>query len=132
MEICGILFVMYAINFTDSILSSKTVFFLHQNHKTNIRTYLFLPESLQSNHFSVMIANFHMCGMMLVFSDILYMSVRYVSPSSPICLRCLMLTLLDPVELFVCFPIYVSFSVVYFMFECVGELLVECICYLCW
>ena len=34
--------------------------------------------------------------MMLLFSDVLYMLVRY---ASPMCLRCLMLTLSGPVEL---------------------------------
>ena len=32
---------------------------------------------------------------------------------------------------FVCFSIYVSVCVVCFMFDCVGELFVECVCYLC-
>ena len=42
---------------------------------------------------------------MLLFSDVLYMLVRYVSPTGPMCLRCLMLTLSGPVELlfFLCF-----------------------------
>ena len=86
----------------------------------------------------------------MVFSDVLCMLVWYVSNSSPVCLRCLMLTLSDPVELLfllcfiatwtyvvvsvmlvvcsLCFPINVS---VCFVFDCVGELFVECICYLC-
>ena len=34
-----------------------------------------------------------------MFSDVLYMLVRYASPSGPMCLRCLMLTLSGPVEL---------------------------------
>ena len=37
--------------------------------------------------------------MMLLFSDMLYMLVRYASPSGPMCLRCLMLTLSGSVEL---------------------------------
>ena len=37
--------------------------------------------------------------MLLLFSVVLYMLVRYASPSGPICLRCLMLTLSDPVGL---------------------------------
>ena len=42
--------------------------------------------------------------MMWLFSDVLYMSVRYASSSGPMCLRCLMLTLSGPVELFLlCF-----------------------------
>ena len=32
---------------------------------------------------------------------------------------------------FECFPIYVSVCFVCFMFDCVGELFVECVCYLC-
>ena len=42
---------------------------------------------------------------MLLFSDMLYMLVRFASPSGPMCLRCLMLTLSGPVELlfFLCF-----------------------------
>ena len=40
----------------------------------------------------------------MLFSDLLYMLVRYVSPSGPMCLRCLMLTISGPVELFLlCF-----------------------------
>ena len=35
----------------------------------------------------------------MLFSDMLYMFVRYASPSGPMCLRCLMLTLSGPVEL---------------------------------
>ena len=83
----------------------------------------------------------------MLFSDMLYMLVRYASPSGPMCLRCLMLTLSGPVELlfychldlccgecyvgclqFECVPVYVS---VCFMFDCVGELFVECVCYMC-
>ena len=44
---------------------------------------------------------------MLLLSDILYMLVRYGSPSGPMCLRCLMLTLSGPVELlFFCFVLF--------------------------
>ena len=35
----------------------------------------------------------------MLFSDVLYMLVRYASPGGPMCLRCLMLTLSGPVEL---------------------------------
>ena len=91
---------------------------------------------------------------MLLFRDMLYMLVRYASPSGHMCLRCLMLTSSGPVELcvfalfyclldlcfgecyvgclqFQCVPVYVSVCFVCFMFECVGELFVECVCYLC-
>ena len=40
---------------------------------------------------------------MLLFSDVLYMLVWYASPSGPMCLRSLMLTLSGPVELLCCF-----------------------------
>ena len=88
--------------------------------------------------------------MMLLFSDVLYMLVRYASPSAIMCLGCLMLTLSGPVKLlFYCrlelcrdgcyvgcllfeyFSIYVSVCFVYFMLDCVGELFVECVCYMC-
>ena len=36
---------------------------------------------------------------MLLFSDVLYMLVRYANPSGPMGLRCLILTLSGPVEL---------------------------------
>ena len=86
---------------------------------------------------------------MLLFSDMLNLLVRYASPSGPMCLRCLMLTLSGPVELlfllcfittldlyynkycvgclqFECVPVYVSVCFVCFMFDCVGEL-VNCL-----
>ena len=75
--------------------------------------------------------------MMLLSSDMLYMLVRYVSLSGPMCMRCLMLTLSGPVELLflLCFiaawTIHVSVCFVCFILDCVGELLIECICYLC-
>ena len=91
---------------------------------------------------------------MLLFSDMLYMLVRYASPRGPMCLRCLMLTLSGHVELsfLLCFNaawtcvmvsvmlVVCSLSVflymclvcfVSFMLDCVGELFVECVCYLC-
>ena len=33
--------------------------------------------------------------------------------------------------LFMCFPIYIPVLVVCFMFYCVGELFIKCVCYLC-
>ena len=38
---------------------------------------------------------------MMLFCDMLYMLMRYESPSGPMCLRCLMLTLSGTVEFFV-------------------------------
>ena len=46
----------------------------------------------------MMFASFDVWGIML-FSDMVYMLVRYASPRGPMCLRCLMLTLSGPVEL---------------------------------
>ena len=88
---------------------------------------------------------------MLLFSDVLYTLVRYASPSGPMCLMCLMFTLSGHVELLFCFIaawtcvvvsvmlVVCSLSVfpsvclfvVCFMFDCVGELFVECVCYMC-
>ena len=85
---------------------------------------------------------------MLLFSDVLYILVRYASPNGPMCLRCLMLTLSGPVELLflLCFIAALTCVVVSVMLvvcslsvflsmclvlDCVGELFVECVCYLC-
>ena len=49
-------------------------------------------------------AHFHVCGMMLLSSVVLYMLVRYASPSGSICFRYLLFTVSGPVELFLlCF-----------------------------
>ena len=76
--------------------------------------------------------------MMLLFSDMLYM---LVSPSGPMCLRCMMLTLgLLCLLCFIAAWTYIVVSailvvcskfVVCFMFDCLGEVFVECVCYLC-
>ena len=58
----------------------------------------------------------------------LYMSVRYASPSGTICYRCPIVTLSGHVELFLT---CVVVSVVCLMVDCVSELFVECVCYLC-
>ena len=60
---------------------------------------------------------------MLLFSDMLYMLVRYASPSGPMCLRCLMFTLSGPVELFLLWFIATWTCVV------VSVMLVVCILY---
>ena len=55
-------------------------------------------------------------GICILFSDVLYMLVRYASPSGPTCLRCLMLTLSSPVEL------------LFFLLDlCCGECYVGCL-----
>ena len=43
-----------------------------------------------------MLANIHMCGIMLVFRAVLYMLVRNASPRGSICFRCLMFNLPGP------------------------------------
>ena len=78
---------------------------------------------------------------MLLFSDVLYMLVRYASPSGPMCLRCMMFTLSGPVGLLflLCFiaawtcvvvsimlvvcslSVFLSMCLVCFVFDCVGE-----------
>ena len=73
---------------------------------------------------------------MLLFSDVVYMLVRYASPSGHMCLRCLMLTLSGPVELlfllcFIAAWTCIVVSAILVVFDCVGELFVECLCYLC-
>ena len=46
-----------------------------------------------------MLANFHMCGIMLVLRAVLNMLVRNASPRGPMCFRCLMLNLSGHCEL---------------------------------
>ena len=46
-----------------------------------------------------MLANFHMCGIMLVLRAVFNMIVRNVSPRGPMCFRCLMFSLSGPCEL---------------------------------
>ena len=47
----------------------------------------------------MMLASFHMCGMVLVLRARLKVLVRYVRSSGPMCLRCLILMPSGPVEL---------------------------------
>ena len=46
-----------------------------------------------------MLANFHMCGIMLVLRAVFKMLVRNASPRRPMCFRCLMFNLSGPYEL---------------------------------
>ena len=45
------------------------------------------------------LANFHMCGIMLLLKAILNMLVGNASPRVPMCFRCLMFSLSGPREL---------------------------------
>ena len=47
-----------------------------------------------------MLANFHMCGIMLVLRAVFNMLVMNASPRGPMCFRCLMFSLSGPCELY--------------------------------
>ena len=49
------------------------------------------------------LANFHMCGIMLVLRAVFNMLVRNASPRGPMCFRCMMFNLSGPCELLFCF-----------------------------
>ena len=46
-----------------------------------------------------MLANFHMCGIMLLFRTVINMLVRNASLRGPMCFRCLIFNLSGPCEL---------------------------------
>ena len=52
-----------------------------------------LSVSLLGFGMGTMLANFHMCGIMLVLRAVFNMLVRTASPIEPMCFRCLMLNL---------------------------------------
>ena len=75
----------------------------------------------------IILASFHVCGMLFVLSAVLYMCVSSVSAEFPKCLRCFMFMLSGPVELLfleLTIACLVSSSV---MFMCV---LLKCFIYL--
>ena len=47
----------------------------------------------------IMLANFHMCGIMLVLRAVFNILVRNASPNGPMCFRCLTFSLSGPCEL---------------------------------
>ena len=55
-----------------------------------------------------MLANFHMCGIMLLLREVFNMLVRNPSPRGPMCFRCLMFSLSAHCELLflLCFIAY--------------------------
>ena len=57
-----------------------------------------LSMSLLSFGMGTMLANFHMCGIMLVLRAVFNMLVRNASPRGPMCFRCLMLNFSGPCE----------------------------------
>ena len=58
-----------------------------------------LSMSLLGFGMGTMLANFHMCGIMLVLRAVFNMLVRNTSPRAPMCFRCLMFNLSGPCEL---------------------------------
>ena len=54
-----------------------------------------LPMSLLDLGMGTMLANFHMCGIMLVLRAVFNMLVRNASPREPMCFRYLMFNLSD-------------------------------------
>ena len=46
-----------------------------------------------------MLANVHMCGIMVLYGAVLNMLVRNASPRGPMCFRCMMVSLSGPCEL---------------------------------
>ena len=58
-----------------------------------------LSMSLLGFGMGTMLANFHMCGIMLVLREVFNMLVRNASPRGPMCFRCLMFNLSGPCEL---------------------------------
>ena len=59
-----------------------------------------LSVSLLGFGIGTMLANFHKCGIMLVFRAVFNMLVRNASPTGPMCFRCLMFSLSGPCEFF--------------------------------
>ena len=58
-----------------------------------------LSMSLLGFGMGTMLANFHMCGIMLVLRAVFNMLVRNASPRGPMCFRCMMFSLSVPCEL---------------------------------
>ena len=58
-----------------------------------------LSMSLLGFGMGTMLANFHMCGMMLLFRTIFNMLMRNASTIRPMCFRCLMFKKSGPCEL---------------------------------
>ena len=58
-----------------------------------------LSMSLLGFGMGTMLANFHMCGIMLLLRAVFNMLVRNASPRGPMCFRCLMFSLAGPCEL---------------------------------
>ena len=80
-----------------------------------------------------MLANFYMCGIMLVLIAVFNMLVRNASPRGPMCFRCLMFNLSGPCELLflLCFidipsTINTQSETIRNVFGCGGCFVAEC------
>ena len=91
-NMCGMLFVMYG-----SSVFSGVVAITERSEMGQYDVPMFM--SLFSFGIGMLFASFHVCGMLPLFSDVLYILVRYARPSGPMSLRCMMLTLSGHVEL---------------------------------
>ena len=60
-----------------------------------------LSMSLLSFRMWTMLANFHMCDIMLVLREVFNMLVRNASPRGSMCFRCLMFNLSGPCDLLI-------------------------------
>ena len=58
-----------------------------------------VPLSMSGFGIGTMLANFHMCGIMLVLRAVFNVLVRNASPRWPMCFRCMMFSLSGPYEL---------------------------------
>ena len=58
-----------------------------------------LSMSLLGFAIGTMLANFHMCGIMLVLKAVFNMLMRNANPRRPMCFRCLIFSLSGPCEL---------------------------------
>ena len=86
-----------------------------------------------------MLANVHMCGIMLVLRAVFNIPVRNASPRGPMCFRCLVFSLSGPCELFfkICFITSWTSDVVSLMLYpcilCVALLMdLFVLCVACW
>ena len=82
-----------------------------------------LSMSLVGYGMAIMLANFHMCGIMLLLRAVLNMLARNASPRGPISFRCLIFSLSGPCELLflLCFMAswtWVVVSVCYVVYPC--------------
>ena len=69
-----------------------------------------LSMSLLGFGMGTVLANFHMCGIMLVLRAVFNMLVRNASPRGPMCFMCLMFSLSGPCELLFLFCFIASWT----------------------